>query len=1372
MPDAPDPLHFPAASHPRRHHAPPRPRPKFDQRLPILDRRADIEKAIASHQVCIICGETGSGKTTQLPQICLAMGRGTKGLIGHTQPRRLAARSVAARIAEELSVSLGGAVGCKVRFGDQTSGQTIIKLMTDGIMLAETRSDRDLRQYDTIIIDEAHERSLNIDFLMGYLKQLLPRRPDLKIIITSATIDTERLSNHFGGPAIAPVIEVSGRTYPVEVRYHAMGDEGDDFEEVEDNAVVDAVQELLSPRMTPGDILVFLPGEREIRNSATALRRQIKDDLDILPLYSRLSNSEQDRIFKVGARRRVILATNVAETSLTVPGIRYVVDSGLSRQSRYDPKTRVQKLPIASISKASAKQRAGRCGRVAAGVCIRLYGEDQYEAWPEFTKPEILRTNLASVILQMKSLRLGPVEEFPFVEPPDAAMIGDGYATLHELGAITTPDAAGELTPIGARLSGLPIDPRVARMIIAAEDEGCVREVLALASVLSIQDPRERPMSRQRDADTAHLSFYDEHSDFMVLLKIWDQYNHAADTLSHGALYSWCRERFLSFNRMREWGEMERQLRSMVLGGGEDGEGEESAPPQSVSMDPKTGKPRSLPDRIHRALMTGLLSNLCCRDEAGGETIYRGSRGNRANIFPGSVLFKKGGVGGPRWLMAAELVQTTRLFARTCAKIEPEWIEELAEHVMTKTVSDPHFDKETGQATAWERATLAGAVIVPRRKVPLATHDPLGARELFIRHVLVRGEYKQDAAFAKHNAAVAARAASIAAKLRDRNVLIDEAVLEHECDRRIDTSVCDLVTFEQWRSERERREPRLLYLQLQDRVRAEAIKEATPEKFPDAYLFAAAEDGETAAGRYEYCLEPGKEEDGVSLVVPLLSLPHVDPQGCEWLVPGILPQLIAALIKNADKGVRAALESAAKKGSKAFDIEQIGRDCAEAIDFGKGDLAAAISEAIGLFHECQIPAASWHLHALPDYMKLRLVVEDDRGRALAEGRDIADIKARLAGRVRKAQAGVARAKFRREGLTAWTFGELPTRVETETGGGVGGVGGEKEGDKPAIAFPALIDCGESVSLTLLEDARTAAAFTYNGVRRLFAIACADEVCARIEALGQWAEMQRNFTGLGGLGIAAELRDSMVCIIAERVFMSGQATIKYREAFEARQHEQWGRLGQAAIEVGTVLARVLEARFKVAGRFSGGTPRLWAGSVADIREQAAYLMPKGFLKAVAWERLREYPRYAEAMRERLFKLREDGSGVESKAMQEWQPHWKRFTGWVAAATAKEREIAAHTGAVGSGGAVEEVQTNATGGKGKPALPAARRAAPTVNADAGEWAMRPGVLPAAVESHRWLLEEFRVSLFVPELAVGTVSVKKVEESWTKVSKLGSD
>jgi len=1373
--------------------------------LPILLRRDDIVEAIRSHQVCIICGETGSGKTTQLPQICMQMGLGERGLIGHTQPRRLAARSVAQRIAEEMRVSLGDEVGVKIRFGDQTSRRTRIKLMTDGILLAETQGDRLLRQYSTLIIDEAHERSMNIDFLLGYIKGLLPRRPDLKLIITSATINPREFSDYFGGQKLAPVLEVSGRMYPVEVRYSDAEGRADAYEAIQGQEIVDAVEVVTSPLMESGDVLIFLPGEKDIRLAMTALRRAGLSDLELLPLYSRLTDSEQDRIFKrpSAGSRRVILATNVAETSLTVPGIRYVIDCGLVRESRYDPQLRVQKLPIVNVSQASAKQRSGRCGRVSAGLCLRLYSKADFDAFAVFTRPEILRTNLAGVILQMRSLGLGNIEKFDFVQRPDDSSIIDGYSTLHELQALTAPDCTGELTPIGERLAKIPADPKIGRMLIAAEVNGCLPEVLVLAAALSIQDPRDRPMARQREADTAHLTFFNETSDFLVLLNIWDQYQHARARSRHADLFAWCRDRYLSVNRMREWEQTHRQLQSIVGEtaaqddasdlnlSDEDLDEADGGASNAASTRPLSPK---LADSIHRSLLTGLLSNLCCREEgASTDVTYRGSRGNKISIFPGSVLFKK----GPRWMMASELVQTTRLYARTCAKIEPQWVEELAQHVMVSAVTDPHFDKDLGAAVAWERVSLAGAVIVPRRKVPLFQHDADAARTLFIRHGLLRGEAKLPVAFMRPNAEAIAQADTAVAKLRSPEALESEEAIEGLISNQIPSHVHDAATFAGWLESGGN--VSLAVATASQRLTAPARTRLTTQvEFPNQITLASCDI------TLEYALEPGKERDGLTFVVRLEHLNDLSSERLEWLVPGMLPELIAAAVKALPKQHRSQLEAAAL--ANAIDARMLAPTLTQMLSFGEGSLAQALSKTVLTLFDCKIDPDVWPMGErsvmLPTHLQPRLEVVDHAGREVGVSRVIGELRTRLAPRVAKAMAAVARNQFRQEGLVSWTFGPLVSEV----------VAGESP---QTIAYPAIIDRVESVSLTLFEQRREADAATYFGIRRLFALACESELKERCAAMPLWSEMLRYFAPLG---TSSELADSLSCVVCDRVFLWNQAPITTPDAFEARRDEQWGRLGQAVVEVGGSLHQLLDARFKVAARFAGGTPRLWAPSMADMREQSAYLMPLGFLKRLRWENLRHLPRYVEAIRQRLFSLREDGSGVETKALAELAPRWKRFTGWVAAQMSAERAAAAAAGGAPVGTALRQndpdqvlIATGRAKRNGKPsdglssasnigsekeasaastrnpgnadlpphtmeiqsglknrtALPGARRAAPTINADAGDWAAQPGVLLPAIERYRWLLEEYRLTLFAPTLSLGrAMTAVAVDEAWAKV------
>lgn len=1288
--------------------------------LPILERRAVIEDALRRHQVVVICGETGSGKTTQLPQICLDMGPegsagGRGGLIGHTQPRRIAARAVAARIAQERGESVGGVVGVKIRFQDQTSPRTRIKVMTDGILLAELASDPKLLAYSTIIIDEAHERSLNIDFVLGYLKGLLPGRQDLRLIVTSATIDPQRFSDFFGGPAVAPIIQVSGRTFPVELRYQPTGASEEDFDRIEFEAVADAVEDLCGPRADGGDVLVFLPGERDIRLAGDAIARR-RIDAQVLPLFSRLTNQEQDRIFAApDGRRRIILATNVAETSLTVPGIRSVVDTGLARQSRYDAGRKVQRLPIEPISRASADQRAGRCGRVASGICVRLYSQESYRSRPAFTDPEIRRTNLASVILRLKALggSVGAIEEFPFLDAPDAEAIRDGYETLFELGAIDAAGPSGSLTKIGERMSRIPLDPRIARMLLAADVEGALDELVVLSAVLSIQDPRERPMSRQEDADRAQAVFRHESSDFMTLLRLWDQYRHASDQLSAGALVGWCRDHFLSAARMREWGEMACQLRDIA----DELRLRRAAAPAGEAA-------------VHRSLLTGLITNVACR-EGDGSFDYRGVRGNVVQIFPGSVLFKK----GPKWIMAAEVVQTTRLYARTLARVEPAWIEELAGHMFRRQLTDPHLNPQTGQPCAWERLTMSGIVVVPRREADLETLDPPSAREVFIGDGLVRARWETDAPFMRHNREIRERAKGAEASVRRRDVLVSDRDIFAWFEERIPKHIAGPHAFEAWRREAERSNPRILMLSIEDLVLPPAHRCVDPALYPREIRLSADPTASTCT--VEYALAPGKDQDGITFTVQVASLPDLTVERLEWGVPGIVPEIVQGMIKTLPKALRASIES---RGA----LPEIASACSDVLRFGEGSIATAIGEALEILYAVEVSPPAWSIRSLPSHLRVRVRVVDDEGKELAADRDLAALLKRFEARIHKARSARERGAYERVGLTTWNFGDLAEEVEVERGGEV------------ARAYPMVVDRGNSVSLTLAASADEAKVQTPRGLRRLYAIACRDEVGYYLDALPRWNEMVREYSQLGN---EAELRDHLTCIIAERVFLEGQGAIRTQAEFVERRGEMWGRLSTVAREVGETVARILEPRHRVAHRISGGTPRLWAHSVADLREQAAYLMPSGFLIQVSWERLRRYPRYVEGMRQRLFALREDGSQAETQALARFEPNWKRFTAWVAAAMSSHRAMQADEGG--------QLQSQAsTTPRIKAPLPPARRAAPTVNIGAGEWAMQPGNLPQAVERYRWALEELRLTLLVPGLADGGMSIDEVEQIWSRV------
>ncbi len=1318
------------------------PTPAFVADLPVLARRDEIARVIAAHQVCVICGETGSGKTTQLPQICLAMGRGAHAMIGHTQPRRIAARAVAQRIADELGTSLGpqGAVGYKVRFGDETSDRTLIKLMTDGILLAEVQQDRDLLAYDTLIIDEAHERSLNIDFLLGYLKQHLPRRPDLKVIITSATIDTRRLSDHFGGPQVCPIVEVSGRTYPVEVRYHRVDEvEQDDFEANEESAVLSAVDELTGPGMPKGDILVFLPGEREIRLTGEHLRKQLSigqggrhsGGFEIIPLYARLSPQDQQRVFAPHSGQRIVLATNVAETSLTVPGIRYVIDSGLARISRYSHRTKVQRLPIEAISQASANQRAGRCGRVAAGVCIRLYSQGDFDARPAFTDPEILRTNLASVILQMKALRLGPIEEFPFVEAPDVRMIRDGYDTLAELGAV---DEAGELTEIGRRLSRIPTDPRIARMLLAAEEEGALDEVLVIASALSVQDVRDRPLEKQQAADAAHTQFKAEGSDFLTMLNMWEAYREARESLSHARLRGWCRDRFISFNRVREWEETHSQLRAIA--------DELKLRAGTRNRDTKGRALGAGGDAIHRALLAGLLSSVLCKDDTSSAGEYFGPRGLRAQVFPGSGLFKK----GAKWLMCAELVHTTKLYARTCAKIDPVWIEKVGAHVVKRTHTDPHFVPETGQVSAWEKVLLFGLVLVPRRRVPYGPVNMVEAREVFIHDALVDGQYEADLPFMRHNARVLEEAHELEAKLRRHDLWAEMNRRFEFFDARVPTDVWNKSTFEHWYRAAVKLDAKLLCMSLADVLAAQI--DADPHAYPSDYNLGAA----TAS--IEYKLQPGKEEDGLTLVVPIESLGQVDPQRLEWLVPGMLREKVLALLKALPKQHR--VQFVGTKGDDGAGMAKLADECGALMSFAKGPLAGALSEAVEVLRSVRVPPEAWPMTGVPDHLRMNVRVVDEQGVKLGESRDVEELKKRLATRARKALAGMARQEFGQEGLTSWSFGELPERYETLRAGST------------VVGYPTLLDCADSVTLTLSENAETAARLTRRGVVRLLVLQCKDELSHRLRALPGIEDMYKQYAPIGD---AAELKGAIMDLIAEKTFIAGQARIATAEDFDQRVMSQWGRLGQHTIEVGKLVGAVLSARQRLAHKMGTGYPRQWETSVADLREQAAYLLPPGVFRAITLDRLAHMPRYVEAMRLRMDKLREDGTAREVRVLPDVQSAWKRFTGWVAGAHAEAKRLGLEEGSPLPAGPVPASP------RAKGALPGTigKRSRVVIASDAAGWAMQAigdGTMPPEVEAYRWMVEEYRVSCFAQELGTAQpVSIKRLDEAWARVKATGA-
>ena len=1038
----------------------------YPPELPVSQVKDEIAAVIRDHQVVIVAGETGSGKTTQLPKICLELGRGVTGQIGHTQPRRIAARSVAERIAAELGTELGTAVGYKVRFNDTSSDSTLIKVMTDGILLTELQRDRQLRRYDTLIIDEAHERSLNIDFILGYLKRLLPRRPDLKVIITSATIDPQRFSDAFDG---APVLEVSGRTYPVEVRYRPLADPDDPEREPRDQVqgILDAVAEL--KRDGPGDILVFLSGEREIRDTADALAGQ--DDLDVLPLYARLSSAEQHRVFEPGKfahsrlGRRVVLATNVAETSLTVPGIHYVIDPGTARISRYSHRTKVQRLPIERISQASASQRAGRCGRTADGVCIRLYTEEDFAARPAFTDPEILRTNLASVILQMAALDLGDMADFPFIDPPDARNITDGTRLLEELGAFAPGHAVTrKLTDIGKKLARLPVDPRLGRMILAAGQHGCVREVLIIAAALSIIDPRERPTEHREAADAMHRRFAVPGSDFLAFLALWEYLRAQQAELSTSAFRRMCRREYLHYLRVREWQDVYGQLRQaaadlgVVIGRGQ--RRPRPAEPRR-SAEPADRFPAELADRVHMSLLAGLLSHIGMQDSRDargkrrGPAEFAGARGARFAIFPDSVLARK----PPSWVIAAELVETSRLWARVTARIDPAWAEPLAEHLVKRSYSEPRWDARRGAVLATEKVSLYGLPIVPARTVNFARIDPAAARELFIQHALVDGEWQTHHRFFDRNQQVLDEAASLEQKARRRGIVADDTVLFDFYDRRIPASVTSARHFDSWWKKTRAADPGLLDLTLADLV-GPAAGEIGPADYPESW------DGLPLS--YEF--EPGAPDDGVTVDVPLAQLNQVDAAEFGWQVPGLREETVTELIRTLPKQLRTMF----------VPVPDTARAVLPELGAPHGDLLDRLSLVLSRRAGVPVPRSAFDESRLPAHLRVTFRVVNDgpgadgtgvNGSVLASGKDLAGLRRQLRPRLQATLSEAARG-LTRTGLRRWDLDTLPRVFE----------------HGQIRAYPALADAGNAVDIRLFETEAEAAAAMLRGTRRLLLLA--------------------------------------------------------------------------------------------------------------------------------------------------------------------------------------------------------------------------------------------------------------------------------------------
>ncbi len=1142
----------------------------FDAALPVNQKREEIARAVAAQAVVIVCGETGSGKTTQIPKILLEMGRGRAGRIGHTQPRRIAARSVAARIAEELKGELGDRVGYKIRFHDRVGARSTLKVMTDGILLAETQGDPELRAYDTIILDEAHERSLNIDFLLGYLKKLLQVRIDLKLVITSATIDAEKFSKHFGG---APVIEVSGRLFPVEIRYRPVGGDNEDTtRDEEEQALADAVAELQRER--PGDVLVFLPGEREIRKAAEVLRKRFPGQ-EILPLYSRLSAAEQDRVFRPGGEQRIVLATNVAEASLTVPRIRTVVDTGQARIKRYSYRNKVEMLRVENISQAAAQQRSGRCGRVADGIAIRLYAKEEFDARPPFTDPELLRSSLAAVILRALSLELGRVEDFPFLDPPSAKAIADGYALLAELGAV---DEANALTDIGRELARLPLDPRVGRMLVAAREEGCLEQVLVIAAAQSQQDPRERPLERAAAADERHAKFADPRSDFLALLKLWQ-------ALGQRASRKQCREHFLSYARMREWRDIHAQLRQSVE--------ELGWQMSSAKMDKPDGY-----RAVHRALLAGLLGNLGMKDEADGN--YTGARGIKFWVHPGSGTKKPG-----KWLIAAELVETTRLYARSVATVDPRWVEELGAHLLKRHRERPHWEKARAQVVAIERGTLYGLPVYADRRVNYGPIDPKLSREIFLRSALVEGDYESGAPFFAHNRQLVREIERLEHKSRRPDILVDDELIYAFYDARVPEGITNGADFEKWRKQAERAAPRLLHLRREDLMRHQAAG-ITTDNFPHEL--------QVGPNRFalEYHFEPRSPKDGVTLAVPVALLNQVPAARCEWLVPGLLKEKVQAYAKGMPQRLRHELGP----------LAEFAQGFANAVAPSDTPLAAAIARYIRAELNLEVPGDAFRPDSAPPHLQMNFRVVDEDGRQLAMGRNVAELKAQFGSRIQESLSE-KNSKVDAEIFPAWSFGDLEEVMEVRSGG------------QTLVGYPALADAGEGVTLQVYDSPERAREVHRAGVRRLLALAFRE----RVRDLGK---------GLAGNLALAELKDDILAAALERTFLADSLPMQQAD-FARRVQEGRSRLNLIAQEMQRLAAGIVAEHAQVQKRISAAL-KAWPQAAEDVRQQCARLLRSGFLARTPWPRLQHFPRYLKAAALRLDKLRADPARDAQRAAE--------------------------------------------------------------------------------------------------------------------------
>ncbi|MFG3100017.1 ATP-dependent RNA helicase HrpA [Streptomyces sp. NPDC048182] len=1163
---------------------------RYPEQLPVSQKKDVIAEAIRDHQVVIVAGETGSGKTTQIPKICVELGRGVRGMIGHTQPRRIAARTVAERVAEELDSPLGEAVGWKVRFTDQVNPDaTFVKLMTDGILLAEIQTDRELRAYDTIIIDEAHERSLNIDFLLGYLAQLLPKRPDLKVVITSATIDPERFSRHFGD---APIIEVSGRTYPVEVRYRPLLEEdGEDADRDQITAITDAVEELMGEGK--GDILVFLSGEREIRDTADALEKNKYRFTEVLPLYARLSHAEQHRVFQPHTGRRIVLATNVAETSLTVPGIKYVIDPGFARISRYSHRTKVQRLPIEPVSQASANQRKGRCGRTSDGICVRLFSEEDFLARPEFTDAEILRTNLASVILQMTAAGLGDIEKFPFIDPPDHRNIRDGVQLLQELGAFdpAQKDLRKRLTDTGRKLAQLPVDPRLARMVLEADKNGCVREVMVIAAALSIQDPRERPAEKQAQADQQHARFKDETSDFLAYLNLWRYLREQQKERGSSSFRRMCKQEYLNFLRIREWQDIYTQLRTVAKQLG-----------FQLNEDDAPG------DRVHVSLLAGLLSHVGMKDvKDGNKNEYLGARNAKFAVFPGSALFRK----QPRFLMSAELVETSRLWARVNAKIEPEWVEPLAGHLLKRTYSEPHWEKDQAAVMAYEKVTLYGVPLVAQRKVNYGRIDPEVSRELFVRNALVEGDWRTHHKFFADNRRLLGEVAELEHRARRRDIVVDDDTLYDFYDQRVPEHVVSGAHFDSWWKHKRHEQPEFLDFEREMLIR-ESAEAVTKADYPDSWR-----QGQLKF-RVTYQFEPGADADGVTVHVPLQVLNQVVDEGFDWQIPGLREEVVTELIRSLPKPVR--------------------RNYVPAPNFARAFLERAVplqepltvTMARELKRMVGVPfdAEDFDWAKVPDHLRVTFRIVDERRRTVAEDKDLEALRLRLKPKARQAlsQAAAATASreggesLERKGLTDWSIGSLTRVFETRRAG------------QPVKAYPALVDDGDTVSVRLFDTEAEQAEAMWKGTRRL--ILRNIPVNPAKFASEKLSNQQKLALSANPHGSVQALFEDCATAAADRLIAAHGGPAWDEAAFRALYDRVRADIVDVTVRAVAQVQQVLAAWGACERRLKAVRSPALLANLQDVREQLDALVKPGFVTEAGLKRLPDLVRYLVAADRRL------------------------------------------------------------------------------------------------------------------------------------------